>query len=242
MENLKIYLVKISRVKITISLFAVSILAITIVSFSPFDANADYDKITIPEISGTITISESVQNYTNESKIALSVAMAVAENSVEKGKAMWGKLDVVQGFLIYKIGILTSDDIFHKVIVDAGNGQTLYISEGISKNDWKHSEKKSSNKWKEHYSDLTPEERDVKKQQWGEVKDAFFALTIEERAKMIIHFISMKAQWEILSDEDKEAKKMEMKHMMEDLLPLSVEEKTQKLREYIISFQLVSQS
>ena len=37
--------------------------------------------------------------------------MAVAENSVEKGKAMWGKLDVVQGFLIYKIGILTSDDI-----------------------------------------------------------------------------------------------------------------------------------
>jgi len=52
----------------------------------------------------------------------------------------------------------------------------------------------------------------------------------------------MKAQWEILSDEDKEAKKMEMKHMMEDLLPLSVEEKTQKLREYIISFQLVSQS
>ena len=108
MENLKIYLVKISRVKITISLFAVSILAITIVSFSPFDANADYDKITIPEISGTITISESVQNYTNESKIALSVAMAVAENSVEKGKAMWGKLDVVQGFLIYKIGILTS--------------------------------------------------------------------------------------------------------------------------------------
>ena len=83
---------------------------------------------------------------------------------------------------------------------------------------------------------------DVCSSDLGEVKDAFFALTIEERAKMIIHFISMKAQWEILSDEDKEAKKMEMKHMMEDLLPLSVEEKTQKLREYIISFQLVSQS
>ncbi len=164
--------------------------------------------------------------------------MAVAENSVENGKAMWGKLDVVQGFLVYKIGVLTSDDVFHKTIIDAGLGQALYVSDGISKNDWKHSkhsDKESHKKWKDHYANLTPEERELKKQQWGEVKDAFFALSIDERAKMIMHFMSMKVQWESLSDEEKDTKKLEMKSMMEKLLPLSVEEKTKKLREYVNS-------
>ncbi|NIU87854.1 MAG: hypothetical protein GWN56_11415, partial [Nitrosopumilaceae archaeon] len=69
----------------------------------------------------------------------------------------------------------------------------------------------------------------------GEVKEAFFALSIDERAKMIMHFMSMKTQWEGLSDEEKDAKKQEMKQMMEELLPLSVEQKTEKLREYVNS-------
>jgi len=58
----------------------------------------------------------------------------------------------------------------------------------------------------DHYSDLTPEERETKKQQWGEVKDAFFALSLDERAKMIMHFMSMKVHLESLSDEEKDAK------------------------------------
>ena len=53
---------------------------------------------------------------------------------------------------------------------------------------------------------------------------------------MIMHFMSMKVQWESLSDEEKEDKKLEMKSMMEELLPLSVAEKTQKLREFVNSF------
>ena len=216
-----------------IPLFAVSILAVAIVSFSPLNVSADYGEFSIPEISGSITAESG-----EEATIALSVAMAVAENSVENGKAMWGKLDVVQGFVVYKVGVLTSEDVFHKVVVDGGNGQALYVSDGMTKKDWKHSkhsDKESNKKWKEHYADLTPEERELKKKQWGEVKDAFFALSIEERAKMIMHFMSMKAQWESLPDDQKEVKKQEMKTMMEELLPLSVEEKTQKLREYLKS-------
>ncbi|WP_316505168.1 hypothetical protein [Nitrosopumilus sp.] len=49
---------------------------------------------------------------------------------------------------------------------------------------------------------------------------AFFALSVEERAKMIAHFMSMKMELESMSDEQKEAKQLEMKSMMEDLLPL----------------------
>ena len=232
-------MVKISKTKITIPvLIAVSIFTISIVSFSPNYVSAEYDKFEIPEISGTITVTELSDDYSNESQIALSVAMAVAENSVDNSKAMWGKLDVVQGFLVYKIGVLANDDTFHKVIVDAGNGKSLYISDGLTKDNWKHSkhsESESHKKWKSHYENLTAEERELKKQQWGEVKDAFFALSIDERAKMIMHFMSMKVQWESLSEEERDAKKQDMKQMMEELLPLSVEEKTQKFREFVKS-------
>jgi len=215
-----------------------SIFAITALSYSPSDVSAEYGKFTVPEISGTITITEISDDYSDNAKIELSVAMAVAENSVKNGKAMWGKLDVTQGFLVYKIGVLVNDDIFHKVVVDAGTGDALYVSDGVSKDNWKHSkhsDNESHKKWKDHYADLTPEEREIKKQQWGEVKDAFFGLSLDERAKMIMHFMSMKVQFESLTDEERDAKKLAMKLMMEELLPLSVEEKTLKLREFVNS-------
>ena len=230
---------KITKNKITISLLiVVSVFVITVVPFSPNNANAEYNQFQIPEIIGTITITELSNDYSDKDPIALSVAMAVAENSVENGKAMWGKLDVVQGFLIYKIGILTSEDVFHKAIVDAGSGEALYISDGVSKDNWKHSkhsDKESNKKWKNHYENITPEEKETKKQQWIEIKDAFFALSLDERTKMIMHFMSMKAQLESLSDEEKKIEKLKMRSMMEELLPLSVEEKTKKLRQYVNS-------
>ena len=234
------YLVAILKNKITFPvLIAASILSITLLSYSSIEVNAEYDKLAIPEISGTITVSDSSGgDYSDNAQIVLSVAMAVAENSVENSKAMWGKLDVVQGFLVYKIGVLTNDDIFHIILVDAGNGKTLFVSEGFSKDNWKHSKQSdndSHKKWKDHYANLTQEERELKKQQWGEVKEAFFALTIDERAKMIMHFMSMKVELESMSEEEKNAKKQEMKSMMKELLPLSVEEKTQKLREFVNS-------
>ena len=230
---------KISKTKITVpALIVASIFAISIVSLSPNYVSAEYSKFEIPEISGTITITEQSDDYSDKAQIVLSVAMAVAENSVENGKAMWGKLDVVQGFLVYKIGVLANDDTYHKVLVDAGNGESLYTSEGITKDTWRHSKQsnnESHKKWKDHYENLTPEERELKKQQWGEVKDAFFALSIDERAKMIMHFMSMKVQWESLSEEERNVQKQEMKQMMEEFLPLPVEEKTQKLREFVKS-------
>ena len=129
---------KIPKTKITIPVIvAVSIFAITLISFSPIDVSAEYGQFQIPEISGTIAIAEDSDDYFDKAAIALSVAMAVSENSVENGKAMW-----------------------------------------------------------------------------GEVKDTFFALSLDERAKMIMHFMSMKVQLESLSDEEKDAKRFEMKLMM----------------------------
>ena len=217
--------------KITIpAIIVASIFAIAIVSFSPSDALAEYGEYSIPEITGSILVDG---DYSGLEQISLADAMSVAEDSVDDSNAMWGKLQVIQGYLVYKVGLLSDDDIFYKVVVDAGDSSVLYVSEGKSKDSWKHSDK--SGKWKDHYADLTPEERELKKQQWGEVKDAFFALTIDERAKMIMHFMSMKVQWEALSDDQRDAKKLEMKQMMQELLPLAVEEKTEKLRQYVNS-------
>lgn len=212
-----------------------SVLVVTAVSYSPNDVRAEFS---IPKILGSISMPETSDDYSAKAQITLGVAMAVSENAVENGKAMWGKLDVTQGFLVYTIGVLANDDIFHKVLVDAGTGESLYVSEGVSKDNWKHSKHsdgESHKKWKDHYEDLTPEEREIKKHQWSEVKDAFFGLSIDERAKMIMHFMSMKIQFESLTDEERNAKKLEMKLMMEEMLPLSVEEKTLKLREFVNS-------
>ena len=90
---------KITSKKITFPvLLAASIFAIALIGYSPIDVSAEYDKFSIPEISGTIPITGTSDDYSGDAKIVLSVAMAVAENSVENGKAMWVKLDVVQGF------------------------------------------------------------------------------------------------------------------------------------------------
>ncbi len=72
-----------------------SIFTISLLSYYPSDVGAEYGEFSIPEISGTITIAETSDDYSDDAKIVLSVAMAVAENSVENGKAMWGKLDVI---------------------------------------------------------------------------------------------------------------------------------------------------
>lgn len=218
--------------KITIpAILAVSVFAIAIASFSPISVLAEYGDYKIPDITGSIAISDS--DFSGLEEISLADAMTIAQETVEDSNAMWGKLQVIQGYLVYKVGVLSDDDMYYKVIVDAGNGNVLYVSEGKSKDSWKQSEK--SGKWKDHYADLTPEERELKMKQWGEVKEAFFALSIDERAKMIMHFMSMKVQWDALSDEEKDAKKQEMKQMMEELLPLSIEEKTEKLRDYLKS-------
>ena len=210
------------------AIIAASIFAI--MSLSPSDVLAEYGSYKIPEISGSITTTDS--DYQGLEQITLSDAMTAAQDSVNNSDAMWGKLKVIQGYLVYKVGLLSGNDLFYKVIVDAGDGTVLHVSDGISKNSWKHSDK--SGKWKGHYADLTPQERELKMKQWGEVKDAFFALSIDERARMIMHFMSIKAQLEDGSDE-RDAKRMELKQMMKDLLPLSVEEKTEKLRKYVSS-------
>ena len=187
-----------SKTILTFSGFlAIGVLVSLIVSFSPIEANADwqYNK-QIPEITGTITVDRT-QNYEDLSKINLNVAMSVGEYSVSNGKAIYGKLNVVQGFLVYNVGVLGQNDEFYKVIVDAGTGEALYVSDAITKDSYKkHKDKtryndKSNHKMKNYYANMSPEEKAEKKRQFGEMKDAFMSISLGDRATLITYFMQI---------------------------------------------------
>jgi hypothetical protein len=82
---------------------------------------------------------------------------------------------------------------------------------------------------------MNPEQIAEKKQQFKELGNAWKSLSIQDRASLILHFMQMKLQWDIMSEDEKDQKKIEMKQMFEEYLPLTVEEKKQKLQSYIKS-------
>jgi len=203
--------------KLLISTILTLSIVTAIVAFSPLDVTAEYWKQhDMPEISGSLPASDSTQENIEMEKIHFSVATAVAENAVTNGQAIKGKLEAVQGFLVFKFGIVDGDGLFHKVIVDAGNGFTLYISEGKSIDDFKHyshGDKWSHDKMMDshykmmdsHFADLTPEELEQKHAQFKEMKEAFSALSEDDRETIMAHFKDMKTQYTDLSDDERTA-------------------------------------
>ncbi len=163
--------------------------------------------------------------------------MAVGENSISDGKAMYAKLSNVNGFLVHKVMLITEDHGYYRVLVDAGNGEALYVSEMIKKD---YSNKKASNekhneKMKNYFKGMSEEQITEKKRQFKEMGEAYKSLSIQDRATMIIHFMQMKLQWDTMSDDEKAQKRADMKQMFQEYLPLTLEEKKQKLHEYIQS-------
>ncbi len=221
-------------VKITIA--AILVIGVFSISILTVPAFADWGKFSYPQIQGTIPVS-SGDNFEQKNAIALSVAMAVGENSVSDGKAMYAKLSNVNGFLVHKVMLITEDHGYYRVLVDAGNGEALYVSEMIKKD---YSNKKASNekhneKMKNYFKGMSEEQITEKKRQFKEMGEAYKSLSIQDRATMIIHFMQMKLQWDIMSDDEKAQKRADMKQMFQEYLPLTLEEKKQKLHEYIQS-------
>jgi len=108
--------------KITIA--AILVIGAFSISILTVPAFAEWDKFNYPQIQGTVPVS-SGDDFEQKNGIALSVAMAVGENSVTDGKAMYAKLADVNGFLVHKVILITEDHGYYKVLVDAGNGEAL---------------------------------------------------------------------------------------------------------------------
>ena len=83
-------------------LAALMLIGVLVTSVGATPALADWDKTNYPAIQGTISITED-QNYTGLSNISLADAMASAEAAVPDSKAIYGKLSVINGYLVYKV-------------------------------------------------------------------------------------------------------------------------------------------
>jgi len=218
---------------------ALMLIGVLLTSVGTTQVFGDWDKTVYPAIQGTIPIVDG-EDYTTKSKISLVDAMTIAENILPNSKALYGKLTSVNGYLVYKI-FMTNDDREHnRILVDAGNGDQLYVSDVITKDSHKkkyHKDKKHNKKMKDYFKGMTPEQIAEKKKQFKEMGDAWKSLSIQDRAFMILHFMQMKMQWDTMSNDEKAVKKTEIKKQWEEYLPLSVEQKKQKLVDYIKSLK-----
>jgi len=220
--------------KITIA--TILVIGVFSISIATTPAFADWGKFSYPQIQGTVPVS-SGDDFEQKNGIALSVAMAVGENSVSDGKAMYAKLADVNGFLVHKVILITEDQGYYKVLVDAGNGDALYVSDMI-KRDYRHkkySSEKHNEKMKNHFKGMSDEQIAEKKHQFKEMGEAYKSLSLQDRASLVIHFMQMKLQWDLMSDDEKAQKRIDMKQMFKEYLPLTLEEKKQKLQAYIQS-------
>jgi uncharacterized membrane protein YkoI len=107
-----------------------------------------------PTINGSVSISDNVGNFLKENtKIPFIAAAETAQQRITNGTVLGGHLGVTQGYLVYTYLVANpSDKTIHKVIIDAGNGQVLITSEGISWESFGQSRHAEFGHWKGHHS------------------------------------------------------------------------------------------
>jgi hypothetical protein len=90
----------------------------------------EYD--TIPKINGSVNVEDNIRSFLAENtKIPFVSAAETAQKQIANGTLLGGHLRVTQGYLTYTYIIADqAKEAIHKVIIDAGNGQALYVSEG----------------------------------------------------------------------------------------------------------------
>ena len=216
--------------KITAVLVIMGLIAT--VGISP--SYAYWDKTEYPAIQGTIPL-ENEEVDSSLAQITLVDAMTIAENEISDSKSMYGKLVSINGYLVYKIVVSNDEHGYKKLLVDAGSGEVLYVTDSKKQDSNKkkrYNENRHDKKMKDYFKRMTPEQIAEKKKQFKEMGEAWKSLSIQDKASMIMHFMQMKLQWDMMSEEDKQKQKEEMKEQWKGLLTLTPEENKQKLEEY----------
>ena len=92
----------------------------------------------IPKINGSVNVREGVKNFFVENaKTPFITAAQTAQSQIANGTVLGGHIGVTQGYLTYTYFVANpTNDTVHMVIVDAGNGQDLYTSEGKQIGSW----------------------------------------------------------------------------------------------------------
>ncbi len=88
----------------------------------------------LPQINGSISVANETTAFISENvSVSFVEAAQTAQGQVTNGTVLGGHLGVVQGYLAYKFFVADIDNQTGRlVIVDAGNGNVLFTSEGKS--------------------------------------------------------------------------------------------------------------
>lgn len=87
---------------------------------------------TVPQINGSVSVKDNIKNFLMENtKIPFMTAAETAQKQIANGTVSGGHIGVTQGYLTYTYVVVDpAKDTLYRVIIDAGNGQVLYTSEG----------------------------------------------------------------------------------------------------------------
>ena len=132
------------KVIIVVAVLAVGVLSAVLVASSLAQATAQEQQQQqrmlmsfgegMPQINGSVSLANEASNFINENvKVSFVAAAQTAQGQVTNGTVLGGHLGVVQGYLVYTFFVSDiGNQTGHLVIVDAGNGNVLYTSEGQS--------------------------------------------------------------------------------------------------------------
>ena len=96
----------------------------------------------IPQINGSVSVVNETSNFINENvKVPFITAAQTAQGQGANGTVFGGHLGVVQGYLVYKFFVVANNanQAGHLTVIDAGNGDMLYTSEGQPLGSFGHS-------------------------------------------------------------------------------------------------------
>ena len=126
-----------SRRVIIVAILAVGAVSAILVASSIAQATAQQQKMMwagggMAQINGSVSVADEASSFINENvKVSFTDAANTAQGQVDDGRVLGGHLNVVQGYLVYTLFVAnTGNQTGHMVIVDAGNGDVLYTSEG----------------------------------------------------------------------------------------------------------------
>src|ERR671911_3237847 len=138
MSTTKNFLTK--KVIIVVAVLAVGALSAVLVASSLAQATAQEQQQRmmmrfgegIPQINGSVSLANEASNFINENvNVSFVEAAQTAQGQVTNGTMLGGHLGVVQEYLVYTLFVAnTANQTAQLVIVDAGNGNVLYTSEG----------------------------------------------------------------------------------------------------------------
>lgn len=128
-----------SRKVIIVAFLAAGALAAVLTASSVAQATAQQERQKMiwsgegmPLINGSVNVGNEVSSFINENvKVSFVQAAETALGQVTDGTVLGGHLGAVQGYLVYSFFVAnTGNQTGYLSVVDAGNGEVLYTSEG----------------------------------------------------------------------------------------------------------------